>query len=291
MQLRITSDLHVDVNQDGNFGFRHQQQDILFIAGDIAGSYERELKFLQGLSKDITCPIYVVAGNHLGYDYYLNAYYDYYIGDGFGSFHGRKANPLHRTKQWSIDYLKKNMPENITYLDNDYVDIGEYIIFGGTMYSDYKLYPNKELSQRIGEMYLNDFRCVYIYDKKIKAVRPVNTDDYISYHSLFKRRLNKCIKETNKPIIVISHFAPSSQSISSKYTKGNQVSINASYASNMDKYIKSNPKIKYWIHGHMHDEFDYMIGDTRVICCPFGYHINGEQKQSPRRWLGKCIEI
>ena len=50
MKIRIVSDLHVDVNKDGNFGFRHEDQDVLFIAGDIAGSYDKEIKFLKGLS-------------------------------------------------------------------------------------------------------------------------------------------------------------------------------------------------------------------------------------------------
>lgn len=288
MKARIVSDLHVDVNRDGNFGFRHLDQDILFIAGDIAGSYERELKFLQGLSKDITCPIYVVAGNHLGYDYHTNDYYDYYTGDYFGSFHGKKANPLQGTKQWSIDYLKKNMPENITYLDNDYVDIGDYIVFGGTMYSDYKLYPDQELNQRVGEQYLNDFRYVHIKDKDV--IRPVNTDDYIKYHAKFMRKLKKCIKETDKDIIVLAHFAPSIKSIESKYLKG-IVQLNASYASNMEQFILDNPRIKYFIHGHVHSSFDYSIGQCQVLCCPFGYHINGEQRLSAKKWNGMEIDL
>ena len=46
--IRLVSDLHIDVNRDGNFGFRNKQQDALFIAGDIAGSYQKEIKFLNG---------------------------------------------------------------------------------------------------------------------------------------------------------------------------------------------------------------------------------------------------
>jgi len=30
-------------------------------------------------------------------------------------------------------------------------------------------------------------------------------------------------------------------------------------------------KIKLWIHGHMHDEFDYTIGITNIVCNPRGY--------------------
>lgn len=276
MKIRIVSDLHVDVNKQGNFGFRHENQDILLIAGDIAGSYRKEKQWLEGLSKDITCPIYVVAGNHLGYEYLYEPMHFF-------------DDKVTGTKQWSIDYLKNNTPKNVHYLDGDYVDIGEYIIFGGTMYSDYKLYPNQELSQRAGENYLNDFRYVYTLDKKKRVVRPVNTGDYIQWHRLFMRRLRACLKKTDKNIIVLSHFAPSPKSISEKYRKGIDVAINASYCSNLEKFIMDNPRIKLWVHGHMHDSFDYTIGDCRVVCEPYGY--SRENNVGHRRYLGKVIEI
>lgn len=278
MKIRIVSDLHIDVNSEGNFGFRYKDQDALFIAGDIAGGYDREERFLKGLSKDIKCPIYVIAGNHLGYEYKYLPVFDFGL-------------PIIGTKQWSIDYLKNNTPDNVFYMDNEYIDIGDYILFAGTMYSDYKLYPNKYLSIQAGGAWLNDFRYVYIEDKKQKIIRRITPYDYIKYHSLFRRRLRKCIKETNKDIIVMTHFCPSEKSISDKYLKGNDIYLNASYASNMEKFIIDNPRIKFWFCGHVHHEHEYSIGNCRVISCPYGYHVNGEQKISPRKWYGKEIEI
>ena len=282
MKARLVSDLHIDVNRDGNFGFRHKECDVLFIAGDIAGDYRREEKFLNGLATDLTCPIFVVAGNHLGYDYYKN--------QALEGLWEIKPNPLDGEKLWSINHIKKNVPENVHYLDNDYVELENYIVFGGCMYSDYKLYPNEDLSKRSGEMYLNDFRYVRIHDKKLNVVRPINTDDYQNLHKKFVQKLKKCIKETDKDIIVLSHFAPSIQSISDKYLDQGNVYLNASYASNMEDFILQNERIKYWHHGHVHDSFDYMIGQCRVICSPYGYS-GREQKISPKKWYGKEIEI
>ena len=282
MKARLVSDLHIDVNRDGNFGFRHKECDVLFIAGDIAGDYRREEKFLNGLATDLTCPIFVVAGNHLGYDYYKN--------QALEGLWEIKPNPLDGEKLWSINHIKKNVPENVHYLDNDYVELENYIVFGGCMYSDYKLYPNEDLSKRSGEMYLNDFRYVRIHDKKLNVVRPINTDDYQNLHKKFVQKLKKCIKETDKDIIVLSHFAPSIQSISDKYLDQGNVYLNASYASNMEDFILQNGRIKYWHHGHVHDSFDYMIGQCRVICSPYGYS-GREQKISPKKWYGKEIEI
>ena len=34
-----------------------------------------------------------------------------------------------------------------------------------------------------------------------------------------------------------------------------------------------------------------MIEQCRVVMEPYGYHVNGEQKISPKKWYGKEIEI
>jgi len=39
----------------------------------------------------------------------------------------------------------------------------------------------------------------------------------------------------------------------------------------------NHPQIKLWTHGHTHEEFDYMVGTTRVVCNPRGY-INYENR-------------
>lgn len=282
MRLRVVSDLHVDVNGDGNFGFRNKfdEVDALLIAGDIAGDYKREEKYLKGLANQTDKPIYVIAGNHLGYEYRgeILSVFDF-------------GMPIQGTKQWSIDYLKKNLPKNVHYMDNEWLDLGDYILFAGTMYSDYKLYPNQDLCIKSGGAWLNDFRYVFIEDKKQKVIRRITPYDYIDYHKKFMTKLRKCLKETTKDLIVMTHFCPSIQFISEKYLKGNDIYLNASYASNMEKFILKNPRIKYWSCGHVHDSKDFMIGNCRCISEPYGYHVNGEQKIQPRKWYGKIIEV
>ncbi|MEE9492215.1 MAG: hypothetical protein V3W04_02390 [Gammaproteobacteria bacterium] len=31
------------------------------------------------------------------------------------------------------------------------------------------------------------------------------------------------------------------------------------------------PRVVLWVHGHMHDPFDYDVYGTRVVCNPRGY--------------------
>jgi len=69
--------------------------------------------------------------------------------------------------------------------------------------------------------------------------------------------------------IIVSHHTPSRRSIHERY-QGD--SVNVCFANDLDKDIFTMDKQpKLWIHGHTHDRFDYIIGETRVICHPRGY--------------------
>ena len=69
--------------------------------------------------------------------------------------------------------------------------------------------------------------------------------------------------------IVVSHHTPSQKSIAEVY-RGDL--LNVCFSNDMDDEIMAMTKRpQIWIHGHTHHAFDYMIGDTRVICHPRGY--------------------
>ena len=70
-------------------------------------------------------------------------------------------------------------------------------------------------------------------------------------------------------VIIVTHHAPSPHSIDKKY-EGDL--LNAAFASNLNQYIIQNPQIRVWAHGHVHNPCDYILGETRVVCCPFGYN-------------------
>jgi hypothetical protein len=53
--------------------------------------------------------------------------------------------------------------------------------------------------------------------------------------------------------------------------------MNGAYSSSLDDFIMDHPQIKTWVHGHMHDAVDYMIGTTRLLSNPRGYKGYEEQ--------------
>ncbi|MEW8692247.1 MAG: hypothetical protein AB2535_14320 [Candidatus Thiodiazotropha endolucinida] len=67
--------------------------------------------------------------------------------------------------------------------------------------------------------------------------------------------------------VVVTHHAPSSQSVHPRYARD---LLTPAFASNMENLMDSN-RAALWIHGHTHDSFDYEIYETRVVCNPRGY--------------------
>lgn len=86
--------------------------------------------------------------------------------------------------------------------------------------------------------------------------------------------------------IIVSHHCPSALSVAGHY-KGDP--LNSAFHTDLTNDILNmfNPP-KLWIHGHTHDEFDYMIGNTRVICHPRGYR---REKPWYKTYEPKIVEI
>jgi Icc-related predicted phosphoesterase len=70
----------------------------------------------------------------------------------------------------------------------------------------------------------------------------------------------------SKADIIVTHHAPSEQSIAQQF-KGN--AMNGFFASNQDLGLFPNTKL--WVHGHVHNVFDYIQDGVRVVCNPKGY--------------------
>lgn len=117
---------------------------------------------------------------------------------------------------------------------------------------------------------------------------PTITDDYITRQPKFtpKDWLNrnkqdfdyiKTIVELNKDkkICVITHHGCTFASVHERFK--NDTIANAYFVNDYADFILDNPQIKVWAHGHVHNNFNYLVGDTRVIVNPRAYP--GENKE------------
>jgi len=219
---------------------------------------------------------------------------------------------------------EKHLKEVLGYLSNVYIlereikAIDDVTFIGGTLWTD--MNNGDELTLYHMRTMMNDFVCVQNsnrvvnYRADVLKDKPVSmTDDEFlmlptseQFKTVFKTRTAKFQPEDaaaehartkgyiqqiieGKPdqkFVVVGHHAPSRKSTHEMYVK--DTVMNGGYSSNMDEFIMDHPQIRLWTHGHTHHVFDYVIGETRVVCNPRGY-INYEQRAS--EWKLLTVDI
>jgi Icc-related predicted phosphoesterase len=69
------------------------------------------------------------------------------------------------------------------------------------------------------------------------------------------------------PTVVVTHHAPHRGSLHPRYVGS---PANPGFVSDLEGLILTG-KPELWVHGHVHDSYDYRVGRTRVVCNPKGY--------------------
>jgi hypothetical protein len=133
---------------------------------------------------------------------------------------------------------------------------------------------------------MNDFRCVKNSARK-RHFNDVNgnlqyrasnftPEDAVEDHKKMLDYLKVMLEgKHDQKFVVVGHHAPTKLSTHPRYA--NELIMNGGYSSDLSEFILDHPQIKLWTHGHTHEEFDYLIGTTRIVCNPRGY-INYEDR-------------
>jgi len=219
--------------------------DVLVLAGDIAdGAYACTL--FADWPSERRVPIIYVAGNH--------------------EFYGHPIEPIY-------DKLHEGAAlNNIHVLENDSVVIDGVRFLGTTLWTDYRLRFNRtqrQLMEYCGTRLNDHFR--------IRTGRHAfTTNDALERHEIARAWLEA---ELEKPFdgktVVVSHHAPHPLSVHPRYI-GNQ--LNAAFVSDLADLM---PNVDLWLHGHVHDSFDYQVGRCRVVANPSGYVLNRSRAIDP----------
>lgn len=110
---------------------------------------------------------------------------------------------------------------------------------------------------------LNDYRKIRY--SNYSRIKPAVTMGLHAHSVHFIR--NELERLKNQVNVVVTHHAPCTLSINDKYKGDN---LNAGYVTDLTN-IMADFVPEIWIHGHMHDSFDYTVYETRVLCNPKGY--------------------
>jgi len=156
---------------------------------------------------------------------------------------------------------------NIHFCDQDRVDIDDVTFLGVSLWTDFNNHdPFTVMSVKD---LMSDYHAITENPREglYHKLRPTTV---LAKHvsDLEWLRVQLSLLQDRK-IVVCTHHAPSHRSI--YHTYAHQHIMNGCFVSNLDGFIMDHPQIKLWTHGHVHNVFDYTIGETRVVCNPRGY--------------------
>ena len=236
MKLAVLSDIHLEFGRyDLNIP---TEVDAILLPGDICtphlaenSSYGDEYKLFKRFKK------FFKDCNDVAPTYYIMGNHEHY-GGRLGS---------------TIPKLQEIVGDTII-LDGTSCTLGDYALWGGTLWTDLK--SSDPLVEFHAKQGMNDFS--HINDLTLNRHRYLNTD--------YTLKLREFLSNNSNPI-VMTHHAPHTHSIPQQY-KADILSY--AYANTELEYLLLDNDI-LWFHGHIHQEQDYYINNTRVICNPRGY--------------------
>lgn len=229
---------------------------ILCCAGDMGvwNNYASSTKPILKLLSDRFHHVIVVSGNH-----------EYY--NSVGLFGNDKK------------FLEnKALPKNVSYLENDFVILGDVIFIGATLWTNFGYNP---VASYAAEKGMNDFVCIKtgirVYDGPYidSRTKRLTAEETVRKHEESVEFIKQTLKlYPYKRSVVVTHHAPTWQSVTDQYKTD---VISNAFASELSKMIlEYEPDI--WHHGHTHHHFDYNVGRTRILCNCLGYHPQQLQK-------------
>ena len=230
MSVQILSDLHIDHKNmfESPFENIEPSADILLIVGDTCSIYNFDCLFnYVSTISPFFREVLFISGNH-----------EYYTVRGIEGV--------------DIEYLKDKLYfmeekiNNLTILDKKYIEIGDYVIAGCTLWS-----------------YFSDGEF-----PKYMRVHGFNKQVYNNLHQedvkFIKNTIHYC-KNNNKKLILATHYPPTKKFNENPCYKNNYMSL---YGSDLD-YLINGRNVHTWIFGHNHGiiqkNINTLIRGTHVV--------------------------
>jgi predicted phosphodiesterase len=238
MKLNILSDLHLGF---GSMARPRTDADVVVLAGDIARPREAAVWAL-GFDR----PVVYVMGNH----------------EFYGSSLEAAAEELRRLCAGS----------HVHVLCGEAFVLGGVRFLGTTLWTDFSLFgqgERREAAIREARRFVRDFSRIRTSESSEALFTP---DDSARLFAEQAAWLDAQLAIHHAgPTVVVTHHAPSTQSIHPRFADS---LLNACFVSDA-QHLLGGARARLWIHGHTHDSFDYPVGGTRVLCNPRGYAKEG----------------
>jgi predicted phosphodiesterase len=238
MRIQLASDLHLE-HLHRRFPRETlirpaRDADVLVLAGDIANGTQAI-----DLFRAWPVPVIYVSGNHELY---------------------------HRTYEDVFDDLRERAyGTSICFLERDVADFGGVRFVGCTLWTDYRLLEGMQaVAMRQAGRSLNDHRVISTRNGEEFSPR-----DALNIHHESRTWLHEQLTQQYDGVtVVVSHHGPHPQSVHPRYFGD---LLNGAFVSDLTPLLAN---ANFWLHGHVHDSFDYEVRGCHVLTNPAGYARN-----------------
>lgn len=254
MKIQIASDLHLELLEQGFPGYRViNPADADVLV--IAGDIHRHTRAIEVFA-DWPVPVVFVHGNH---EAYRHQYFD------------------------TVEALRSASNDSrVHYLECDEWLLNGVRFLGCCLWTDYRVTEAaQEAAMREAEGILYDHRLIGMPDGLF------STADALQLHVDSRAWLQeKLDQQFAGPTVVVTHHGPHPGSIHPRFAG---TVLNAAFVSDLTPLMG---KAALWIHGHVHDSFDYEVAGTRIVANPRGYALNRKLAQLPAQieWENKAFD-
>lgn len=249
MKLLILSDLHNDIRPmevevDGRR--IDENADVIVLAGDIEEGMRSPEWARQAFPHK---PVVLVCGNH--------------------EFYGRYWNR-------NLERIRGRSRElGIHFLENDSVEIDGVRFLGCSLWTDFMMRGSSRRQASVNEALtrMTDYKLIK-HDRragddrewKIFETEMLHPESTVKRHLASAEWLAKELETCNfHRTVVVTHHAPHPESL---MPCDRDKAIAPAYASDLTDLMG---RCALWVHGHVHDNSDYEVLGTRVVCNPRGY--------------------
>jgi Icc-related predicted phosphoesterase len=252
MRAWIFSDIHLRIQEAAGLlrPFAIPEADVAVVAGDICDGVTGSLRWMGSVVRP-HMRVVAVLGNHEFFGYDLT---------------GARRDAAQMAGDLGIDLL-----------DDTAREIDGVRFVGGTLWTDFKLFKDiggpAEFDERAcmyeAKRSFADYDEIWATEASDRRIaRTLSPRDTVALHERTAAFLDQARQSAfSGSTVAVTHHAPYPRSVHQVFL---DKATSAAYASDMGGLIEAwQPQM--WVHGHTHMSFDYMVGETRIVCNPRGY--------------------
>ena len=236
LRVQIFSDLHLEF--DPAIPPLAPDAEAVIVAGDLAPYTPGLLAKVREAWRQAECVLYV-AGNHEYYGHDLD----------------EAAQAL------AADCAAAG----ISLLNPGTAELGRTRVIGATLWTDFALDGDPGVAMMFASRRINDFSgTIRTGGGETPFTAAASAERHARERAFIEDAL---LAAAPDPAVVVTHHAPTPRSIHPRWRTS---ALNGAFASDFERVIERHQPA-LWVHGHVHDAVDAVLGDTRVLANPRGY--------------------